>query len=114
MNNFDGYEQVAKRIANIRFDSGKSGQHVKRESVGVYGKKLHIPQELRIRSRGTERHSALNRAKLSTFISYHYLLCDPCQEIQDDMPWMSFGLSKHLHRWNLQKVDTIRILESVR
>ena len=31
------------------------------------------------------------------------------QELQDDMPWMSFGLSRHLHRWNLQKVDTIRI-----
>ena len=75
---------------------------------------VHIPQELRIRSRGTERHSALNRAKLSTFISYHYLLCDPCQEIQDDMPWMSFGLSRHLRRWNPQKADTIQILESVR
>lgn len=75
---------------------------------------VHIPQELRIRSRGTERHSASNCAKLNRLISYHRLLCDPCQEIQDDMPWMSFGLSRHLRRWNPQKADTIRILESVR
>lgn len=45
-----------------------------------------------------------NCAKLNRLISYHRLLCDPCQEIQDDMPWMSFGLSRHLHRWNLQIV----------
>lgn len=75
---------------------------------------MQIPQELRIRSRGTERHSASNCAKLNRLISYHRLLCDPCQEIQDDMPWMSFGLSRHLRRWNPQKADTIRILESVR
>ena len=83
-------------------------------SVSRYSKYLHIPQELRIRSRGTERCSASNWAKLSRFISYHYLFCDPCQEIQDDMPWRSFGLSRHPHRWNPQKADTIRILESVR
>lgn len=75
---------------------------------------MHIPQELRIRSGGTERHSASSWAKLSRLISYYWLLCDPCLEIQGDMPWMSFGLDRHRRRWNPQKADTIRILESVR
>ena len=30
------------------------------EAFGVNGGDVHIPQELRIRSRGTERHSASN------------------------------------------------------
>lgn len=31
-----------------------------KEMIGIGGIYLHIPQELRIRSRGTERHSASN------------------------------------------------------
>ena len=34
--------------------------HDRMKEAGVHNMSVHIPQELRIRSRGTEHHSALN------------------------------------------------------
>ena len=43
---------IDARKGNVLMDSDSHG--------GFHGDGMHIPQELRIRSRGTERHSASN------------------------------------------------------
>ena len=47
-----------KEFAGILFTLKKRVQNIVENDLQYY--KLHIPQELRIRSRGTERHSASN------------------------------------------------------
>ena len=47
-----------EKLDASEIDITKLGKEVPTDDLELYMRYLHIPQELRIRSRGTERHSA--------------------------------------------------------
>ena len=53
-----GYENQSYFFRQFKKRYGMTPHKYRKENIK--DKKLHIPQELRIRSRGTERHSASN------------------------------------------------------